>query len=99
MSNYDRIGFLSDGDDAVTIGPETINGTGRVYLDADSVRFLSNAQARELGAALIEAADYAKAVQDEMEECPIGRPPGSCRRFEWTDPQWRTPIAPATEES
>jgi hypothetical protein len=97
MSNYDKTGFLHDGDEAVVIGPETTNGTGEVYLDADPVRFLSNEQARELGTALIEAADYAKAVQAEMEKWPVGRPPNSVRRFEWTDPGWRTAAGPAAQ--
>lgn len=90
MSNYDKVGFLHDDDRAVLVGPETINGTGEVYLDADPVRVLTTAQARELAAALTGAADYAEAVQREMEDWPLGRPPNSVRAFAWTDPAWRT---------
>lgn len=86
MSNYAYAGVLND---AATIGPETVNGTGQVYLHADDLCFLSNEQARELAAALIAAADYAKAVQEEMEECPGGVPTDSVRRFAWTDSAWR----------
>jgi hypothetical protein len=89
VSNYAKTGFLYDGEDAVVIGPETVNGTGQVYLDADAVRFLSNAQARELGRALIEAAEYAEAVQNEKENWPLGSAPKSVLSVEWTDPQWR----------
>lgn len=101
MSNYDKLGFLYDDDRAVMIGPETVNGTGQVYLDADSVRVLTNAQARELAAALVEAADYAEAVQAEKEDWPLGRPPNSVRAFEWSDPAWRTakPDTPPDEGS
>lgn len=58
------------------VGPETSNGTGQVYLDASAVRFLSNAEARELAAALIEAADYAAARVTGLGEGPCGRSPG-----------------------
>jgi hypothetical protein len=98
VSNYSRAGFLSDGDQAVIIGPETVNGTGQVYLDADPVRFLSNEQARELGRALIEAADYAQALREEMEEWPLGSAPASVRRYEWTDPGWRVAAGAAPME-
>lgn len=90
MSNDAKVYFLAGDDDVVVVGPETINGTGEVHFDTDSHCFLSNEQARELGAALIEAADYAKAIQGEMEELPTGRPPKSVRDFEWTDARWRT---------
>lgn len=89
MSNYAKVGFLHAGERAVVVGPETVNGTGQVCLDADSVRFLTNAQARELAAVLIEAADYSEAVQKEQEEWPLGRAPNSVRAFEWTDQAWR----------
>lgn len=87
MSNYQYAGIL--GGNAV-VGPETVNGTGQVYIQADDLRFLSNAEARELGRALIEAADYAAAVRDEMEERGGAAVPGGlASRFEWTDPAWR----------
>ncbi len=90
MSNYAYSGILGEGDRAVTIGPETVNGTGQVYLDADAVRFLSNAQARELGRKLIEAAEYAKAVQGEKENWPGRVPAKSVLDVAWTDPSWRS---------
>jgi hypothetical protein len=89
VSNDAYASILGDGERAVIVGPETVNGTGQVYLYADAVGFLSNEQARELGTALIAAADYAQAVREEMEEQPLGMPPDSVRRFEWTDPAWR----------
>jgi hypothetical protein len=92
VSNYDRAGFLYDDDRAVVIGPETVNGTGEVYLNADAVSALTATQARELAAALVEAADYAEAVQAQMGEWPIGRPPNSVLAFAWTDLAWRTAL-------
>jgi hypothetical protein len=89
VSNYAYAGILGEDDRAVIIGPETVNGTGQVYLDADAVRFLSNAQARELARKLIEAAEYAKAVQAEKENWPGGSAPKSVLDVAWTDPQWR----------
>lgn len=89
MSNYAYASILGEGDRAVIIGPETVNGTGQVYLDADAVRFLSNAQARELGRKLIEAAEYAKAVQDEKENWPGRSATKSVLDVAWTDPGWR----------
>ena len=87
MSNYQYAGVLGD---RATIGPETVNGTGQVYLAADDLCFLTNEEARELGRALIEAADYAAAVRDEMQERGGGAVPGGlASRFEWTDPAWR----------
>ncbi|MFJ1667373.1 hypothetical protein ACIOK4_13490 [Streptomyces bottropensis] len=86
MSNYQYVGVLGDN---ATIGPETVNGTGQVYIQADELCFLSNGEARELGRALIEAADYAKAVQDEKANWPGGRPPKSVLDVAWTDPAWR----------
>lgn len=87
MSNYQYAGVLSDN---ATIGPETVNGTGQVYIQADELCFLSNEEARELGRALIEAADYAAAVRDEMQERGGGAVPGGlASRFEWTEPAWR----------
>lgn len=88
MSNYQYADVLGDPGRAV-IGPETVNGTGQVYIQADDLCFLSNAEARELGRALIEAADYAQAVQSEKENWPGGRPPKSVLDIAWTDPQWR----------
>lgn len=87
MSNY-AYGDVLDG--AVTIGPETVNGTGQVYLYAEDTPILSNERARELAAALIAAADYAKAVQEEKENWAGGRPPKSVLDVPWTDPQWRS---------
>jgi hypothetical protein len=78
------------GNDSAIVGPETVNGTGQVYLHADDLCFLSNEEARELGRALIEAADYAKAVQNEKENWPGGGPPKSVLDVAWTDPQWRS---------
>lgn len=87
MSNYQCADVL--GGNAV-VGPETVNGTGQVYIQADDLCFLTNEEASELGRALIEAADYAKAVQAEMEERGGGAvPDGLASRFEWTDPAWR----------
>ncbi|MGJ5831416.1 hypothetical protein [Streptomyces ossamyceticus] len=87
MSNYQYADVL--GGNAV-VGPETVNGTGQVYIQADDLCFLSNDEARELGRALIEAADYAAAVRDEMQERDGGAVSGGLvSRFEWTDPAWR----------
>lgn len=86
MSNYQYVGVLGDN---ATIGPETVNGTGQVYIQADELCFLTNEEARELGRALIEAADYAKAVQNEKANWPGGRPPRSVLNIVWTDPAWR----------
>lgn len=88
MSNYAYAGILGDPGRAI-VGPETVNGTGQVYLCADDLCFLSNEEARELAAALITAADYAKAVQNEKENWPGGRPPKSVLDVAWTDPDWR----------
>jgi len=96
VSNYAYASIL--GDDGAIVGPETVNGTGQVYLHADDLCFLTNEEARELGAALIAAADYAKAVREEMEEQPLGMPPDSVRRYEWTDPAWRTTTEAQDEE-
>lgn len=86
MSNYQHAEFL--GGNAV-VGPETVNGTGQVYIQADDLCFLSNDEARELGRALIEAADYAQAVRDEMQARGGAAVPGGLvSRFEWTDPTW-----------
>lgn len=88
MSNYAYASV--PGADSAIVGPETVNGTGQVYIQADDLCFLSNEEARELGRALIEAADYAKAVQNEKENWPGGRPPKSVLDVTWTDPRWRS---------
>ena len=88
MSNYAYASIPSN--DSVIVGPETVNGTGQVYLHADDLCFLTNEQARELGHALIEAAEYAEAVQNEKENWPGRRPPKSVLDVAWTDPQWRS---------
>jgi hypothetical protein len=88
MSNYAYTSL--PGNDSAILGPETVNGTGQVYIQADDICFLTNEEARELGRALIEAADYARAVQDEKENWPGGRPPKSVLDVAWTDPQWRS---------
>lgn len=99
MSNFDKTRVLSRGDHAVLVGPEIINGTGEVYLNATNTPVLSNIQARELAAALIEAADFAAAVEKEEAERAIRRPT-LATDFEWTDPTWRTaaPLAPGAAE-
>lgn len=51
----------------VVLGPEVVNGTGQVYVDLRGPAYLSNAEARELAAALTEAADYASARQKEID--------------------------------
>lgn len=91
MSNYAREGVLNG---EVIVGPETVNGTGQVYLNAEAVRFLSNEEARTLITALIEATDYAEKLQQEMEEWPLCSAPVSVRSYEWTDPQWRMAADP-----
>jgi hypothetical protein len=87
VSNYQYASIL--GDNAV-VGPETVNGTGQVYLHADDLCFLTNDEARELGRALIEAADYARAVQGEKENWPGRSASKSVLDVAWTDPQWRS---------
>lgn len=64
MSNFAKESHL---DGRAILGPECVNGTGQVYLDVPSPAHLSNAEARELAAALVEAADYASARQAEEE--------------------------------
>jgi hypothetical protein len=90
VSNFDKTRVLYDDDRAVLVGPEIINGTGEVYLDTTKSPVLSNAQARELAAALTEAADFAAAVEREEKERSI-RKPTLAENFEWTDPAWRAP--------
>lgn len=62
MSNFAKESHL---DGRAIVGPEVVNGTGRVYVDVKGPVELSNAEARELAAALIEAADYARQRQTE----------------------------------
>ncbi|MBD0743577.1 hypothetical protein [Streptomyces sp. CBMA152] len=62
MSNFAKDGFVGD---RVILGPEHVNGTGQVYLDVQGPIHLSNAEAREIAAALVEAADYASERQAE----------------------------------
>lgn len=89
MSNYAYANILGNGDRAVIVGPETVNGTGQVYLNADSFGPLGNEEAIKLGRAVIEAAEYAKAVRDEKENWPGARPAKSVLDVAWTDPGWR----------
>lgn len=51
----------------VIVGPEVVNGTGQVYLDALSMMTYSNAEARELAVSIIAAADYAEKRQREVD--------------------------------
>lgn len=62
MSNFAKEAHVGG---QVILGPEHVNGTGQVYLDVHGPTHLSNAEARELAEALIEAADYASARQAE----------------------------------
>lgn len=62
MSNFVKESYL---DGRAIVGPEHVNGTGQVYLNVPGPTHLSNTEARELAAALIEAADYASARQAE----------------------------------
>jgi len=64
VSDFAKLPFAGG---RVTVGPEVVNGTGHVYLDVTAPTELSNAQARELATALIEAADYASRRQTEAD--------------------------------
>lgn len=108
MSNFDKHGVLHSDGRYVLMGPEIINGTGEVSLDASQIPVLTNSQARELAALLIEAADYAEAAQREEEhpaEWPPGAvpdadfPPNSVFAYGWTDPAWRTAGKPNEEQA
>jgi hypothetical protein len=108
VSNFDETTVLRSHDRRVLMGPEVINGTGEVHLIADQIPILTNAQARELAAALIEAADYAEAVRREKEQpvqWPPGTvpdadfPPGSVHAYMWNDPTWRTAGKPNEEQA
>lgn len=96
MSNFDKTVIVRSGvERRVVIGPEIINGDGTVWLGTSPHGVLSNAQARQVAANLIDAADYAEAVQKEMRHA--GNPAAaSLHRFEWTDPAWRTANEPLT---
>lgn len=106
MSNFDWETVVRvNGDSRVRVGPEIINGTGEVWLATSMDGVLTNDQARHVGAMLIQAADYAAAVQRETAH-PVGWPPGteptadwppgSVHAYEWTDPAWRTAARPST---
>ncbi|MEV5944223.1 hypothetical protein [Streptomyces sp. NPDC051994] len=62
MSNFAKDGYAGG---RVVVGPEHVNGTGQVYLDVNGPTHLSNAEAREVAAALAEATDYASERQAE----------------------------------
>lgn len=93
MSHFDKAGLMRDGERMILLGPEIINGTGEVYLNAARIPVLTNAQARELAAALVEAADFSAAVQKEEEERHT-REPRLAEDFTWTDPAWRAAVRP-----
>ncbi len=64
MSNFAKESHLGG---RAIVGPEVVNGSGQVYVALRGPADLSNAEARELAAALIDAADYASQRQAEEE--------------------------------
>lgn len=64
MSDFAKEAYLGG---RAIVGPEVVNGTAQVYVDLRGPAHLSNAEVRELAAALTEAADYASTRQKEID--------------------------------
>lgn len=64
MSNFAKEAHLGG---RAIVGPEVVNGTGQVYVDVPGPTHMSNAEALELAAALLDAADYARQRQTEVD--------------------------------
>lgn len=65
MGNYNTEPVLNG---QAVVGYESVNGTGQVYFLAEHLCFLSNAEARELGMALIVMAYKSVERAQEIEE-------------------------------
>ncbi|WP_329140335.1 hypothetical protein OG552_35900 [Streptomyces sp. NBC_01476] len=60
MSEYAKESYLGG---RVILGPEFLDGTGQVYLAVPDALHLDGTEARELAAAILDAADDADARQ------------------------------------